>query len=102
VAQALEDLGYAYSKVDKPKKADAAFKQALAIREKQSKQDPAARAACVKRYAEFLRSTGRKDEATKLEGGNSAPAAAAKGAPVAPAAAKAPAAKPAPGKTASK
>jgi tetratricopeptide (TPR) repeat protein len=116
VAQALEDLAYAYSKVDKQKKAEAAFKQALAIREKEAKKDPAALAACTKRYAEFLRSAGRKDEAAKLEGKSSEPAAAAatatKGAPAAPVAAKAPAAKPvaakapaakpAPGKTASK
>ncbi len=101
VAQVLEDLGYAYSKTDKAKKAETAFKQALAIREKQAKKDPAALSACTKRYAEFLRNTGRKDEAAKLEGKSAAPttapapapAAGAKGAAAGKAAA--PAAKPA-------
>jgi tetratricopeptide (TPR) repeat protein len=97
VAQALEDLGYAYSKVDKAKKAEDSFKKALAIREKHAKKDPAALAACIKRYADFLRSTDRKDEAAKLESQSSTPIAGTKVAPAAPAAGK-----PAPGKTASK
>jgi tetratricopeptide (TPR) repeat protein len=87
VAQALEDLGYAYGKTDKAKKAEISFKQALAIREKQAKQDPAALSACNKRYAEFLRSIGRKDDAAKLDGKaaatKAAPAAVTKGAPAA-------------------
>jgi tetratricopeptide (TPR) repeat protein len=104
VAQVQEDLAYAYSKVDKAKKADASFKQALAIREKHAKTDPAAYSACVKRYAEFLRSTDRKDEAVKLEAKIGAPAAATKAATPSPAQApgKPAPAKPNPGKTASK
>lgn len=67
VAQVLEDLAYACSKTDKPKKADGYFKQALAIREKQAKADPAALNTCLKRYAEFLKANDRKDEAAKME-----------------------------------
>ncbi len=79
VAQVFEDLGYAYSKTDKAKKAESSFKSALAIREKHAKQDPAALKECTKRYADFLRGAGRKDDADKLEGKGGAPAA-----PVAP------------------
>jgi tetratricopeptide (TPR) repeat protein len=89
VAGVLEDLGYAYSKTDKAKKAEASFKQALGIREKLGKKDPAALANCKKRYAEFLKGAGRKDEAAKLEGGAAAPtpvpAAGTKGATPPPA-----------------
>jgi hypothetical protein len=95
-AQALEDLGYAYSKTDNTKKADVVFKQAMTIREKEAKKDPAALTACIKRYADFLRSTNRKDEAAKLEAKISAPTSTAKAPPAAPAG------KTTPGKTASK
>lgn len=67
VAQVLEDMGYACSKTDKLKKADGYFKKALAIRETNAKKDPSAYATCIKRYAEFMRNTDRKDEAAKLE-----------------------------------